>query len=208
MTWWTSKAWKQILKANKSTGDTCGRLQNLPQFFAAPPIKRCESMSWPGHLVWITELRKQEIMQVPSLGLNSFTHFHRLSWDLVTTTMMKKWDFTVFTSRTRISDYVSPPPEMGAGRHTFNDVLKKSRLSYCCKFRTWLCTPSVILGFFHLKFVSKSDLFSRISVKTQHSHFNALKWCENGGLEVENRSYVIKIISHSMLKMLQVYLTK
>jgi hypothetical protein len=36
----TSKGWKQILKANKSTEDTCGQLQKLPQFFAVSPIKR------------------------------------------------------------------------------------------------------------------------------------------------------------------------
>lgn len=36
----TSKGWKQTLRTNKSTGGTCGQLQNLPQFFAASTIKR------------------------------------------------------------------------------------------------------------------------------------------------------------------------
>jgi hypothetical protein len=88
----TSKGWRQTLRTNKSTGGTCGQLQNLPQFFAASTMKR-----WTPFIdlvVWFKEWNAETklLYELHCRASSVFACFHMLSWDCAATIMDQNLD--------------------------------------------------------------------------------------------------------------------
>lgn len=124
---------------------------------------------------------------------------------------MNKWDSTVFKCIIGISGYVSLLLKIVCLVDIiFNYILRKSRIPYCCyiTFEIWLWISSIIfwgVGFFFILNLKVNLIYFpgflwRVNIVT----FMYLNGIKTFGFKCKIERYVIQIISHSILEILQI----